>query len=163
MVGRMFVEGAFRRTLNTNLAPQTFEQRPSAAATADYHRNIIEDSAKDFGFHTIDIRLGGRNYTYRNGGRTKRSWSVHIPVSPCDFIDLTRELGAESVAPFAYAVRKTLEPKKLTAFSVSPPPRRNPHPHPLPQVQFHGIPLPALGSGTGSFCFSRCAPFHCEI
>jgi UDP-GlcNAc:undecaprenyl-phosphate GlcNAc-1-phosphate transferase len=131
-VGRMFIEGAFRRTLSTQLALQTFEQRLSAAPTADDCWRIIEDSAKDFGFHTIDMRLAGHNYVYRNGGRPDRSWTVRIPISTHDFIELTREFGAQSqyavLVPFADTLRKTLESKLPTlaamSFSASSAPMR---------------------------------------
>jgi hypothetical protein len=67
------------------------------------------------------MRLAGHDYVYRNGGLLERHWSVRIPISPRDSIELTREFGIQSqhtvVAPFADAVRKTLEPE-LAAFSV---------------------------------------------
>ena len=114
-MGRMFIGGAFRRALSTQLALQTFEQRLSNAPTPDDCWRVIESSAKDFGFATIEMRLAGRSYAYRNGGAPERFWQVRIPISPQDFIQLTREFGVDAqhsvVAPFADTVRKTIEPK----------------------------------------------------
>jgi UDP-GlcNAc:undecaprenyl-phosphate GlcNAc-1-phosphate transferase len=90
VAGRMFVEGAFRR--------------------------VIESSSKQFGFHTIDMSIAGRRYEYRNGGCPQRSWQVKIPLSNHeDYIELTREFETVSehnvVAPYADAVRRAVETK----------------------------------------------------
>lgn len=128
VVGRMFIEGAFRRTLNTQIALQSFEQRLAGAATPDDCWRVIEDNAKDFGLHTINMRLGGQAYTYRNGGVPERSWSVRIPLSPSDFIELTREFETAAqhsiTASFVDTVRRTLEPK-LPTFARSCPAARS--------------------------------------
>ena len=64
----MLVEGAFRRLLNSNIALKTFEDRLVGAVTPDECWEVIQDSATDFGFHTIEMSLAGRSYQYRNGG-----------------------------------------------------------------------------------------------
>ena len=127
VAGHMFVEGAFRRALNTNIALRIMEERLRGAVTPDECWGVIEDSAKNFGFHTIEMALAGRMYSYRNGGAPERSWSVRIPLSGSEFIELTREFEAPSehnvVAPYADAVRRTIaaklgtfeEPKKAFA------------------------------------------------
>jgi len=115
VAGRMFVEGAFRRHLNTNIALQTFESRLNTATTPDECWLVVQDSGKDFGFHTIDMSLAGRRYEYCNGGVPQPSWTVRIPLSAADFIELTREFGADAqhsvVAPFADSLRKAITPK----------------------------------------------------
>jgi UDP-GlcNAc:undecaprenyl-phosphate GlcNAc-1-phosphate transferase len=115
VAGRMFVEGAFRRMLNSNIALKTFEDRLRSAGTADECWKVIQDSAGDFGFHTVRMEIDGRAYQYRNGGATERSWSVLIPISAVDFLELSRDFESDSqhsvVAPYADVVRKTMEPK----------------------------------------------------
>ncbi len=115
VAGRMFVEGAFRRALNTNIALRGMEDRLRGAETPDACWAVIEESAKDFGFHTVDMSLAGRMYSYRNGGVPERSWQVRIPLSDGAYVELTREFEAPSehnvVAPYADAVRRTMEPK----------------------------------------------------
>ena len=115
VAGHMFVEGAFRRALNTNIALRIMEERLRSAITPDECWDVIEDSAKNFGFHTIEMALAGRMYSYRTGGAPERSWSVRIPLSGSEFVELTREFEAPSehnvVAPYADAVRRTIAPK----------------------------------------------------
>jgi len=115
VVGRMFMDGAFRRALNTNLALHALEGQLTDAASADECWDVIQGSAKNFGFHTIDMTLAGRMYSYRNGGVPERSWSVRIPLSDGSYVELTREFEAPSehsvVAPYADALRRTIEPK----------------------------------------------------
>lgn len=123
MLGRMFVEGAFRRTLNANLALQTFEQHLATAPTPDECWTVIEHHAKEFGFESIDMRLAGREYAYRNGGRPENAWSAHIPISTNDdYIHVTREFSVEApyavVVRFADTVRKILS-TKLASFPRS--------------------------------------------
>jgi UDP-GlcNAc:undecaprenyl-phosphate GlcNAc-1-phosphate transferase len=114
VAGRMFIEGAFRRHLNTNIALQMFEARLVSATTADECWKVVQDSGKEFGFHTIDMTLAGRRYEYCNGGLPQPSWTVRIPLSERDFVELTREFDSNAhsaVAPFADSIRKTIGPK----------------------------------------------------
>jgi hypothetical protein len=115
VAGRMFVEGAFRRHLNTNVALKVLQERLSKAATPDDCWTVIQDSAKDFGFHTVEMSLAGRAYQYRNGGCPERSWLIRIPISSVDFVELTREFDTPAehsvVAPYADTVRRTMEAK----------------------------------------------------
>lgn len=115
---RMFVQGDFRRALNSQIAIQSFERQLSDAQTPDDCWCAIEENAKEFGFHTIEMRLAGRSYRYRNGGSPTHSWSVRIPISDQDFVELTREFGSDcqhSLIPqFAESLRKTLDPKMST-------------------------------------------------
>jgi hypothetical protein len=111
----MFVDGAFRRHLNTNIALKTLENRLGSACTPDECWNVIQDSAKNFGFHTVDMSLAGRRYQHCNGGVPEPSWQVMIPLSARDFIELTRAFEAASehsvVAHYADSVRKLIQPK----------------------------------------------------
>jgi UDP-GlcNAc:undecaprenyl-phosphate GlcNAc-1-phosphate transferase len=120
VAGRMFIEGAFRRQLNTNIALKVLQERLSGAATPDDCWAVIQDSAKDFGFQTVDMSLAGRVYQYRNGGCPERSWLVRIPLSSTDFVELTREFDTPAehsvVAPYADTVRRSME-SKLADFS----------------------------------------------
>jgi hypothetical protein len=95
------------------------QNRLSDAATPDDCWTVIQNSAKDFGFQTVDMSLAGRVYRYRNGGCPERSWLIRIPLSSTDFVELTREFDTPAehsvVAPYADTVRRTME-TKLAAF-----------------------------------------------
>jgi hypothetical protein len=120
VAGRMFIDGAFRRLLNCNIALQGFEKELAAAKTPDDCWSVIHRAAKDFGFGHIDMRLAGQKYESENGAAAERFWNIRIPISDCDYVSLTREFDTPVqtavVAPFADVVRKTLE-RKIPSFT----------------------------------------------
>jgi UDP-GlcNAc:undecaprenyl-phosphate GlcNAc-1-phosphate transferase len=115
VAGRMFVEGAFRRLINANIALQMLERRLESARTPDECWNVIQDSAAEFGFHSVEMKLAGRMYRHRNGGQHDRSWQVRIPLSPSEFVQLTREYNTQAqhslIAPYVDSVRRILDLK----------------------------------------------------
>jgi UDP-GlcNAc:undecaprenyl-phosphate/decaprenyl-phosphate GlcNAc-1-phosphate transferase len=120
VAGRMFMDGAFRRLLNCNIALHAFEKDLLQAQTADDCWSVIQSAAKQFGFHHLRMTLAGRKYESSNSLGATRLWNVRIPISDWDYLELTRAFHSPvqtaAVAPFADILRKTLEPK-LTAFS----------------------------------------------
>lgn len=118
VAGRMFVDGAFRRLLNCNIALHGFEKDLVDAQTPDDCWRVIYAAAKEFGFEHMEMLLAGRKYESRDGVPAQRLWNVRIPVSDSDYINLTRMFDSPvqtaAVAPFVDVLRKTLEPK-LTA------------------------------------------------
>ena len=121
VAGRMFIDGAFRRLLNCNIALQGFEKDLVHAQTPDDCWSVIQAAANDFGFHHMEMMLAGRKYECPNGTATGRFWNVRIPISDTDYLQLTRAFDTPvqtaAVAPFADVLRKTLEPK-LTGFAA---------------------------------------------
>ena len=115
VAGRMFIEGAFRRMLNTNIALKMFEDRLRAANSIDSCWAIIEESAKDFGFHAVSMKFNGYENSYVGEGTLENSWQVRIPISAYDVIELVREFEASSqqsvVAQYADVLHRTLQPK----------------------------------------------------
>lgn len=112
---RMFVEGSFRRLLNSHIVLKDFETELIVAPTLDDCWEIIRNASKEFGFHNIQMQLAGRTFEHRNGLVTDRCWNVRVPISDSDYVEFTREFGAEvqagAIAPFAEVLRKALVPK----------------------------------------------------
>jgi UDP-GlcNAc:undecaprenyl-phosphate GlcNAc-1-phosphate transferase len=125
VAGRMFVEGAFRRHLNANIALRTLDDRLKTTGCADEWWCVIQETAKDFGFHGADLRLIGQMYSYTNGGRPERSWTVRIPLSEEDWLNLTREFDTDAahslVSPYADVVRRSIEAKRASFESAGAP------------------------------------------
>ena len=118
--GRMFVEGSFRRLLNSHIALGAFESQLAAACTLDECWDTIRVFARDFGFHNIQMRLAGRTFSYRDDLPPDRCWLVQIPISSSDYVELSRQFEtaaqAGTVGPFVDVLRKALLPK-LAALS----------------------------------------------
>ncbi len=119
VVGRMFVEGSFRRLLNSHIALRILETHLMAAQTPDECWHTVRNAAKEFGFHTIDMQLAGRRFESPDDIPRERCWIVQIPISGSDYLELSREFGAENqagtIAPFVDVLRKALAPK-IAAF-----------------------------------------------
>ena len=123
MAGRMFMEGAFRRLLNSHISLQAFEQRLSAAATPDHCFAVLKDAYREFGFCQIDAEFAGR--AYRDCAELPlQSWAMRVPLGAASYVELRRPFGATQqtnvVASFIDVLRKILTPK-LAAFDT---PRR---------------------------------------
>jgi UDP-GlcNAc:undecaprenyl-phosphate GlcNAc-1-phosphate transferase len=116
VAGRMFIEGAFRRLLNSQIALQTYEKRLNAAPTLDDFWKVMEAALKEFGFHRAHLSLGGQTLNWEESVYPVSSWDVTIPINDTDFVRLTRPFGASGqpnvVPALADILRKTLTAKR---------------------------------------------------
>jgi glycosyltransferase involved in cell wall biosynthesis len=123
-VARMFKEGAFRHQVNTRIALHSFEQRLITAGTPQDCWAAINAAAPDFGLHSIQMSVGGETFNQRNGSQFTRYWTVHIPLSDIDHLELTHAFGskvqADATAPFIDVVRKALAPKLAEFHGLAP-------------------------------------------
>ena len=120
-VGRMFLDGAFRRMLNSQVSLQTYQEQLIAAPTPERCWEIISEACKDAGFHHVQMVLAGRTFEWQDGINPMNTWDVTIPISDSDYLRLTRSFGGGTrpniIAPFADVVRHALAPK-LPVFAV---------------------------------------------
>jgi UDP-GlcNAc:undecaprenyl-phosphate GlcNAc-1-phosphate transferase len=121
---RMFIEGAFRRQLNTRIALHGLNERLVAAETPQDCWATIQRAAPDFGLHGIQMSLGGHTFNERNGSQFARYWTVHISLSDIDHLELTHAFGSkvhtDATAPFVDVVRKSLTPKLAGFHGLAP-------------------------------------------
>ncbi|MBV9303348.1 MAG: undecaprenyl/decaprenyl-phosphate alpha-N-acetylglucosaminyl 1-phosphate transferase [Acidobacteriaceae bacterium] len=116
MAGRMLLQGSFRGLLNARLSIQAFEKSLTLAETHDDCWSVVKKAYKDFGFHYIEMQFAGRKYSDSSGEPDVfQAWHVDIPLSDGGHVHLAREFGPNlqhtAVAPFADALRSTLESK----------------------------------------------------
>ena len=101
--------------INTPISVPGMPPTPPVSEAPPNTTEAIEDSAAELGFHSVEMALAGRIYRYRNGGQRNRSWQVRIPLSPSEFIQLTREYDTPAqhslIAPYADSVRRILDHK----------------------------------------------------
>lgn len=110
---RMFVEGAFRRTLTSQIALRSFEDQLLRAPSLDHSWTVIQAGAREFGFHHVHLRLNGRSFTCSDPFDPSNSWTLRIPLTAAaDYLELARPFtptGHDSlVPPFAAALRRSL-------------------------------------------------------
>lgn len=128
--GRMFVEGSFRRLLSSQISLRHFEAALSLAKTSDECWELLREAYRAFGFVEMEMRLAGCVYSdsspVSNGAKI---WRLEIPLSPSDYVRLTRECGPSAqnsvVAGFADVLHRTLE-AKLAAFKAESCPELKP-------------------------------------
>jgi UDP-GlcNAc:undecaprenyl-phosphate GlcNAc-1-phosphate transferase len=131
----MFLEGAFRRHLNARIALQGFEERLAAAETPQDCWAAIQSSAPEFGLYGIGMSVGGCAFSERDGSQFARCWTLKIPLSDVDYLELTHAFGdkvqTDICGPFADVVRKALTPKLAGFHGLAP---KYPTPVPDPET-----------------------------
>ena len=113
--GRMFLDGAFRRMLNSQISLQMHHEQLVAAATPEGCWEVILGACKDAGFHRVQMTLAGRTFEWQDGINPMNTWDITIPISDSDYVRLTRSFGGGAepniIAPFADLLRQALVPK----------------------------------------------------
>ena len=127
--GRMFIEGGFRRQLNARIALHGVGERLVAAETPEGCWAAIQRAAPDFGLHCIRMSVGGHTFSEYDGVHFARYWTLQIPLSDIDHLELTHAFGGtvqtDVTASFVDVVRKSLTPK-LAGFHGFAPKYRTP-------------------------------------
>lgn len=177
--GRMFLDGAFRRAFNSQLALQAYEEQLLAAPTpADCWEAVLSASQAE-GFHRVQMTLAGQTFDWEDGVRPANSWDIWIPISDTDSVRLTRSFGGGTkpniIPPLVDLLRRTLVPKLPVFAAMYRKPhekfdfgigavdevafdRRGPHGVTNGRGPFH-IPVSELGSG---FAFEQKATTSIE-
>jgi UDP-GlcNAc:undecaprenyl-phosphate GlcNAc-1-phosphate transferase len=123
VAGRMFLEGAFRRMLSSQISLQQYQQLLADAATPQECWAVIETAAREFGLEQARMELSGYYFEYRHEPATSCAWEVSIPLSEFDSVALsaraTETSSAAVVAPFASMLHRTLS-SKLASFDSQP-------------------------------------------
>jgi hypothetical protein len=95
---RMILDGAFRGSLNMQIALRNLEKSLSNAATPEECWSVLKGICNDFGFTGIQMRLAGKLYTVAAKQTDLELQSdlplvccLEIPLSLEDYVYLTRE------------------------------------------------------------------------
>ena len=123
LLGRMFIEGAFRRQLSAQIALHCLERELTAATTPSDCLQCLQTAAREFGFHHVEVEIGDHRLEYTDPVQPIQCWTIRVPIADRAFIQLSREFNvlgyATAVAAFADIVRRTLLPK-LQIFESTP-------------------------------------------
>jgi UDP-GlcNAc:undecaprenyl-phosphate GlcNAc-1-phosphate transferase len=112
VVGRMFVDGAFRRQLNGQIALQALEETLTKTQDSQAHWIALCEICRRFGFTRVELRVNG---SFRSevllGTDGAAGWSLSIPLADDSFLCLMHGFGgAPSPAvlmPFAEVLHKS--------------------------------------------------------
>ena len=61
VAGRLFIDGAFRRLLNSHISIETLEQNLTEASTPEDCWKVLRRSYREFGFYRIEVQMIGQN------------------------------------------------------------------------------------------------------
>ena len=71
VAGRLFIDGAFRRLLNSHISIENLEESLTAASTPEDCWNVLRQCYREFGFYRIEVQMAGSNF--RNAPRSSPS------------------------------------------------------------------------------------------
>ncbi len=115
VAGRLFIDGAFRRLLNSHISIETLEDSLSAASTPEDCWSVLRRAYREFGFHRIEVQIAGRTFSELAEMQPLQSWKVTVPISAESYVELHRGFGPaqqhQVVASFVEVLRKGLEGK----------------------------------------------------
>jgi UDP-GlcNAc:undecaprenyl-phosphate GlcNAc-1-phosphate transferase len=119
VAGRLLIDGAFRRLLNSHISIENLEESLTAASTPQDCWNVLRRHYREFGFYRIEVQMAGQTLSECVEMQPLQSWKVTVPLSEFSYIELHRCFGPaqqhQVVASFVDVMRKVLEPK-CTAF-----------------------------------------------
>ena len=89
---QLLAQRTFRRILDTQTSINGLEQALTRAETVDQYWEIIRGAGRLFGFAHVRLRLNGDVFEeYVNDPEGIPHWTVRIPLSGGDYINLTHE------------------------------------------------------------------------
>jgi UDP-GlcNAc:undecaprenyl-phosphate GlcNAc-1-phosphate transferase len=119
VAGRLLIDGAFRRLLNSHISIENLEESLTAASTLEDCWNVLRRYYREFGFYRIEVQMAGQKLSECAEVQPLESWKVTVPISEVSYVELHRAFGPaqqhQVVASFVDVMRKVLEPK-CTAF-----------------------------------------------
>jgi UDP-GlcNAc:undecaprenyl-phosphate GlcNAc-1-phosphate transferase len=124
VAGRLFIDGAFRRLLNSHISIENLEESLTAASTPEDCWNVLRRGFREFGFHRIDMQMNGQTLSDCTEIQPLQSWKVSVPISEASRVELYRGFGPaqqhQVVAGFVDVLRRVLEPKMIAFERISP-------------------------------------------
>jgi UDP-GlcNAc:undecaprenyl-phosphate/decaprenyl-phosphate GlcNAc-1-phosphate transferase len=105
---RLTLQGTFRHILHAQLYLKKLEDKLARARTGDDCWTAIQQLGRDYEFSQLHMHLGGRLYNARFRDTTRdRSWTIHIPLSNSEYVELTHQ--RESSKPLNIALSSVAE------------------------------------------------------
>jgi UDP-GlcNAc:undecaprenyl-phosphate GlcNAc-1-phosphate transferase len=130
VAGRLLIDGAFRRLLNSHISIENLEESLTAAATPEDCWSVLRQYYREFGFYRIEMQMAGQRLSECTEMQPLKSWKVTVPISEGSYIELHRGFGPSQqhqvVASFVDVMRRVLEPKATAFERIGPQSERGP-------------------------------------
>ena len=115
VAGRLLVDGAFRRLLNSHIVIENLEESLAAANTPEECWFVLRRVYREFGFSRIEVRMAAREFNDNLEDQPFQTWKVTVPMTDASYIELHRGYGPaqqhQVVAAFVDVLRRVLAPK----------------------------------------------------
>lgn len=106
----------FRELVRAQLRLRKLEESMAAARTAEDCWCPVREAAREFGFSSVSLRLGGSHYMERVGNGHERESTLKVHLSGSDYVALTfHGPASEAAAPFVDILYRVLHDKPLQA------------------------------------------------
>ena len=103
----------FRSKIQAQISLRRCEESLRAAANSEECWLAIRTAGREFGFSQIGLRLAGQNFQEHFDQAAGRCWTLHVPLSELDFVQLTRrfESFTAPVTPLVDLLHRVLPSK----------------------------------------------------
>jgi hypothetical protein len=104
-----------RPAVKSRMSLIAYEGRFKDALSPEACWFVLLRAGREFGFSGLTLQLGGRHFQERSADGAQEEWILQIPLSPSDYVNLTRRRDAaqapEAVSELAGLVRRCLSEK----------------------------------------------------
>jgi UDP-GlcNAc:undecaprenyl-phosphate GlcNAc-1-phosphate transferase len=113
MAGRMFLQGRFRRIIDSETRLIDFEKALAQASNQQDRWTQLVTWSREFGFHGVQMTLGGQVLEDFQAGHAKPIWELRVPLPEAQHVTFFRELGSEAspliLSAFVNSVQRGLQ------------------------------------------------------
>lgn len=116
LASRLLFGGELQRTLGGQLRLERLAEDLSQADNEEHCWRLVSAAARDFGFASMRLSLGGTVREQASAEGAKGCWSLRVPFGDGDYFELTRRFESGvlpmMVAPFLDTLRRALENRR---------------------------------------------------
>lgn len=122
----IFKSTIVRRVIDAQTRLQQLEHSLGEAKTFEQRWNAIREASRDFGFHSVRVKLGGisrEDVTNDSTTEAGRSWQLRISLPGGDYVNFTREMDSDLdqlvLGAFVKSVRDGLQSRQQPTVALS--------------------------------------------
>jgi UDP-GlcNAc:undecaprenyl-phosphate GlcNAc-1-phosphate transferase len=110
-------QGVLRSMVQSQMSLRVCEESLGVATTVEQCWSVIRRAAREFGFSEVELQLAGRSYQEQMNSFGKGRWTLRIPLSEVEYVQLTRTLEPSTtpaaVGPLVDVLHRALSAKAV--------------------------------------------------